>query len=71
MDRYGRFTYASVGPGWLAGCCWSGVEEGVEEGEEGEEGLKLVGGSVFGRGARAPGPWWRSGSPGAQARARA
>ena len=43
----------------------------MEEGAEGEEGLKLVGGSVFGRCARASVPWWRSGSPGSQARARA
>ena len=40
------------------------MEEGVEEG-----GVKLVGGSVFGRCARAPVPWWRNGSPGSQARA--
>ena len=66
MDRYGRFTYASVGPGWLAGCCWSGVEEGVEEGEEGEEGLKLVGGSVFGRCARAQVLGDSRASPGSQ-----
>ena len=52
LGALGAFT------GWagLAGCCWSGVEEGVEEEEEGEEGLKLVRGSVFGRCARAPVP---------------
>ena len=35
----------------------------------GGEGLKLVGGNVFGRCARAPVPGWRIGSPGSQARA--
>ena len=55
-----------MGLGWLA---VAAVEEGVEDGEEGEEGFKLVGGSVFGRCARAPVPWWRIGSPGSQARA--
>ena len=37
----------------------------------GKGGLKLVGGNVFGRCARAPVPGGRIGSPGSQARARA